>query len=199
MYCTVMGLLYLDKRQRPRNKNTSAAKLTTWSWSRILNDLTQCTEAYRKKPVETQRGWHTWLGMSWLLNKDVQSDSEEAKLTTWSWSRKLNDLTRWTLAYRKEPVETQRGWHTWLGMSWLLNKDAQSDSEESWRPLGHQGESVPLYWIIDYKVFFFQQSVSHIRFRLPHCGQYRGSNSRPENHRVPWPWSTVLLVYWAVG
>ena len=27
MYCTVMGLLYLDKRQRPRTKNTSAAKL----------------------------------------------------------------------------------------------------------------------------------------------------------------------------
>ena len=27
MYCTVMERLYLDKRQRPRTKNTSAAKL----------------------------------------------------------------------------------------------------------------------------------------------------------------------------
>ena len=146
IYCTVMGHLYLDKRQRPRNKNTSAAKLTTWSWS-----------------------------------------------------RKLNDLTQWTYAYRKEQVETQRGWHTWPGKSWLLNKDAQSDSEKSWRPFGHQGESAPWFRIIDHISFLFQQSVSHIRFRMPHCGQYRGSNSRPENHRVPWPWSTVLLVYWAVG
>lgn len=27
MYCSVMGRLYSDKRQRPRTKNTSAAKL----------------------------------------------------------------------------------------------------------------------------------------------------------------------------
>ena len=43
------------------------------------------------------------------------------------------------------------------------------------------------------------QGVSHIWFCLSYCGQCRRSHACIEDHRVSWPWSSVLLVHWAAG